>query len=328
MAYRVAVIGCGGISKVHAAVLNELEDAQLTAFADTRPERAQKMAEQYHCHAYCSMDELLLHEQPDAIHICTPHYIHTDLCAAAAENGIPVFTEKPPVINREQWIRMQEISCKIPVGVCFQNRFNSNVQEALRILKTGEMGRLTGVRAFVTWNREAGYYQDEWHGKWATEGGGALINQAIHTLDLLLLFSGKPLEIHATMANHHLRREIEVEDTAEIWLRNQNGTGILYATTAYGRDEPVLIDIATEKGTLRLENDTLTVCRNGEETRLILPDDEKLGKSYWGAGHKKCIADFYDSLKKGCPCRNNIESCRVTIETMLTVYEQCKSRIL
>ena len=328
MAYRVAVIGCGGISKVHAAVLNELEDAQLTAFADIRQERAQKMAEQYHCHAYGSMDELLANEQPDVIHICTPHYVHTDLCAAAAEKGIPVFTEKPPVINREQWIQMQEISRRIPVGVCFQNRFNSNVQETLRILKTGEMGKLTGVRAFVTWSRGAGYYHDEWHGKWATEGGGALINQAIHTLDLLLLFFGEPREICATMANHHLRGEIEVEDTAEIWLRNQNGTAILYSTTAYGRDEPVLIDIATEKGTLRLENDTLTVRRDGEETRLILPDDEKLGKSYWGAGHKKCIADFYDSLKKGCTCRNNIESCRVTIETMLTVYEQCKSRIL
>lgn len=328
MAYRVAVIGCGGISKVHAAVLNELEDTQLIAFADIRPERAQRMAEQYHCHAYSSMDELLRNEQPDAIHICTPHYIHTEMCAAAAEKGIPVFTEKPPVINRDQWEQIQKISMKIPVGVCFQNRFNGNVQETMRILKSGEMGKVTGVRAFVTWNREAGYYHDEWHGKWATEGGGALINQAIHTLDLLLLFFGEPQETKAAMSNHHLQGEIEVEDTAEIWLQNRNGSGILYATTAYSRDEPVLIDVATEQGTLRLENDTLTVRRNGEETHIVLPDDEKLGKSYWGAGHKKCIADFYNSLKNGCPCRNDIESCRVTIETMLKIYEQCKSRIL
>lgn len=327
MAYRVAVIGCGGISKVHAAVLDGLEDTQTVAFADIIPEKAQKMAEQYHCHAYSRMKDLLEHEHPDAVHICTPHWNHTALCAEAAGYGIPVFTEKPPVINREQWLEFRQIAARIPVGICFQNRFNGNVREAARILQSGELGRMTGIRAFVTWNRGAGYYQDAWHGKWATEGGGALINQAIHTLDLLLLFLGEPTEIDATMSNHHLRGQIEVEDTAEIWLRNGNGTGILYTSTAYGTDEPVLIDIAAERGKLRLENDTLTVYRDGNETRLVLPEDEKLGKSYWGAGHRKCIADFYESLKTGKPCRNNVESCRVTVETMLKIYEQCRDRI-
>ena len=327
MAYRVAVIGCGGISKVHAAVLNELDGVQLIAFADIIPEKAEKMAEQYHCHAYSCIEDLLDNEHPDAVHICTPHYNHTELCDVAAGKGIPVFTEKPPVIDREQWQCFQEIARQIPVGICFQNRFNGNVQEALRILKSGEMGKMIGIRAFVTWNRGAGYYRNNWRGKWATEGGGALINQAIHTLDLILLFLGKPETIRASMSNHHLNGDIEVEDTAEIWLRNENGTGLLYASTAYGRDEPVLIDIATERGNIRMENDRLTVVCDGKEAGYIIPDDEKLGKSYWGAGHKKCISDFYESLRNGRACRNDIESCRDTVETMLTVYEQCRDRI-
>jgi len=239
--FRVAIIGCGGIAQVHAAVLNNLQETELIACADIRPERAGAMAEKYGCRAYASMDALLDAETPDAVHLCTPHYLHAPMAKAAADRGIAVFSEKPPVISREQWALLEDAAAKVPFGVCFQNRYNPNVEEAKRLIREGVYGRLLGGRAFVTWKREIPYYRDSgWRGAWATEGGGVLINQSIHTLDLLVQLFGAPDRAETHMVNHHLKGAIEVEDTVEAYLILGGCPVLFYATTAYTTDAPVI----------------------------------------------------------------------------------------
>ena len=318
--FRVGLIGCGGISAVHAHVLRELENTELAACADVIPERAGR----YGCAAYTDWQEMLDREKPDAVHLCTPHYLHPVMAAEASQRGIAVFTEKPPAIDAGGWEQVKEAARHVPVGVCFQNRYHPHIQACQRFLRERTYGGLRGIRAFVTWNRTAEYYAAaDWKGKWKTEGGGALINQAIHTLDLVIGFLGLPDEAAAAMRNHHLRGAIEVEDTVEICLRKGDIPALLYASNAYSQDAPVLIELHFDRAVIRLEGDVMTVIRDGNKEEIPCTTDPVIGRSYWGAGHKACIADFYRSVETGTAFRNDPASCEATMRTLLRLYAQC-----
>ena len=321
--FQVGIIGCGGIAQVHAQVLSDWEGTALAACADIRPERAQAMAEKYGCRAYGSMEEMLEAEHVDAVHLCTPHYLHPTMALEAARRGVAVFTEKPPAIDTEGWALVKEAAKLQPLGICFQNRYNDNVREAHRLLSEGTYGKLIGLRAFVTWNRTKEYYTSaDWKGAWATEGGGALINQAVHTLDLAIGFMGKPDLVESTLRNHHLRGVTEVEDTAEIYLKAQDKVALLFFSTAYTEDAPVLIELQLERAVLRLEDDRLEIRQGADIQTVTFEKETRMGRAYWGAGHKKCIRDFYDSIREGRPYRNSAASCDDTVQAMLAVYAQ------
>ena len=321
--FRVGIIGCGGIAAVHAQVLRELEQTELSACADIIPERAQRMASGHGCAAYSDYLRMLDECRPDAVHLCTPHYLHPVMVREAAERGIAVFTEKPPAIDREGWQTVLNAAQKVPVGICFQNRYHPHIKACHNFLEEKTYGNLLGLRAFVTWRRDAEYYTStDWKGRWATEGGGALINQAIHTLDLLTGFLGAPDHVEATLRNHHLKGIIQVDDTAEILLRRGNVPALLYASNAYSQDAPVWIELHLEQAVIRLEGDLMTILRDGQKQEIACTQDPVLGKAYWGAGHKACIADFYRCITDGTPFPNRPEACRTTMDTLLSVYEQ------
>ena len=160
------MIGCGGISSVHGKVLSEMDNAALTACADILPDRARAIAGQYGCRAYESFTQMLDTEPLDAVHICTPHHLHPMMAEEAARRGIAVFTEKPPAINIEGWEKIKAAARLVPLGICFQNRYNDNVLACERIIQAGTYGSLLGIRAFVTWSRGAAYYTaSDWKGK-------------------------------------------------------------------------------------------------------------------------------------------------------------------
>lgn len=321
--FRVCVIGCGGIAQVHGAALTAMEGVILAACCDIVPEKAVAYAEKFHCTPYTDYETLLDKEKPDAVHLCTPHYLHTPMAEMAAERGIHVFTEKPPVISREEWGRLQKAGDKVRIGVCVQNRYNPNNEKALSLLSSGEMGSVKGARACVFWDRGKDYYASgDWRGKWETEGGGALINQSVHTLDLMLLFLGKPDIISCHMANRRMQGIIEVEDTVEAYLQSGEKRGIFFATNAYAGNAPVMVEIVTEKGTLHLEDDWLEIKKEGKTERLTFEMPTPVGKGYWGSGHFACIQDYYHCMEKGLPFRNDLQGVKTTIETMLTMYEQ------
>ena len=301
--YKVSVIGCGGIAQVHGAVLTALDGVQLTACCDIVPEKAAAFAEKFRCTPYTDFEELLEKEKPDAVHLCTPHYLHTPMAVKAAEMGIHVFTEKPPVISREEWDFLQKAAEKVRIGICVQNRYNPNVQKALEMLSSGAMGAVKGGRACVFWDRGADYYASgDWRGKWKTEGGGALINQSIHTLDLMIQLGGPVARVKGTVSTDRLADAIEVEDNAHAVLDFASGArGLIYTTNNYTCDAPVMVECVFENATWQMIGDKLFRVEDGVP---VLHLDGAIAatvadKAYWGAGHAAQIAHYYDCLARG-----------------------------
>lgn len=298
---KVAVIGCGSISKMHLEALRDNPDTQIIAVADIKPDRADNAAEEYGAKAYYDFDELLKNEHPDSVHICTPHYLHTDYAVKALLSGINVLTEKPCSVSFEEIEKLrnaQKESGK-QLGVCFQNRYNNCVCLAKKIIAEKSLGELLSIRAFVTWSRGEDYYGDDWHGTADKECGGVLINQAIHTVDLIQYFGGKCRKVTAHISNDHLKGIIEVEDNASVIMELEGGkTAMLYATTAYSENSDVLIELSFEKGKIRLEGDRIYSISGSDITEIgERPEAIYHGQSYWGVGHSILINDYYDCLK-------------------------------
>lgn len=303
---KVAVIGCGGISKLHLMALNNNPDAEIVAVADIKPERADKKAAEYGAKAYYDFDELLENEELDCIHICTPHYLHTPMALKALSKGLHVLTEKPCSVTADEVdaLRKAQKESGKQVGICFQNRYNACVQQVKELIEGGSMGKVLSVRAFVTWSRGESYYSDDWHGTLEKECGGVLINQAIHTVDLVQYFGGRCKSLVAHASNDHLQGVIEVEDTVSALLTLENGVNaIFYATTAHAEDSPVFIEVALEKGKLRIEGEKLyKFDENGAVEEIVSnPETVYHGKHYWGNGHSALIADFYDCINNNRP---------------------------
>ena len=321
---KAVIVGCGNIGAVHAESIRRLEGASLCAAADIRPERAASYAEKYGCRAYASLEEMLEKERPDVLHICTPHYLHVPMTAYALQRGIHVFCEKPPVISEEQLDALTRAAAEGPgrAGFCFQNRYNPGVLFIRELLASGRLGKIKGARGIVTWNRGEAYYtQSGWRGRLETEGGGALINQSIHTMDLLGVFLGKPVSVEAQTANHHLPGVIEVEDMMEAYIRYADAAACFYATTAYTEDAPPLIELSCEKGIVRMEDPEVTIIwPDGRREHPETVRKQALGKSYWGSGHLDCIADFYRCLRTGERFAQDLDGVRDTIRLMLAAY--------
>lgn len=303
-----AIVGCGGIGNVHAEVLSKL-GIKLCAVADVIPEKSEALAKKYGAKAYTSLEEMLERESISTLHICTPHYLHVPMAKSALHKNIDVLMEKPPAITGEQFESLKEAEEKSSarLGICFQNRYNTEVQAAKEVLESGELGKILGTRAFLTWGRSKGYYLDSgWRGKFETEGAGVLINQSIHTLDLLCYLCGTPKSVDARTAEHHLKGIIEVEDTAEAFIGFENGfNGIFFASTAYCTDSPVFVEIVCEKGVIKLLDKNSVIEYNDKRTKNIGTEHKSFGKTCYGQGHLSLIRDFYE----------NSESFPVTLES-------------
>lgn len=322
---RAGIVGCGAIAQVHAAVLNSMPGVELAAACDILPERARALAEKYGARPFDRLSDMLDHCPIDVLHVLTPHYLHAPMAMEAAARGLSVFMEKPAAITRGQWDALYAACRGARLGVCFQNRFNPATQRAREILRGRELGEALGARAFVTWRREAPYYtQSHWRGQWASEGGGALINQSIHTLDLMVYLLGAPGEFGVSMRNRHLRGVIQVEDTVEARIDFGGRCALFYASTGYCTDAPIMLEIQLEKGAVRIEGEELSVFTPEGVTRQRLTGGETLGKGYWGNGHLPCISRFYHCLESGERFENDLDGVRDTMLLTLGLYEAAR----
>lgn len=327
---RAAIIGCGGIAYVHKKVLMGLPEAELVACCDKVSEKAKKFAEDSKMHVYENFENLIREEKPDVVHLCVPHPLHTPMAKYCVENGVNVFTEKPPIVNLAQWEMFYQLkNSNKYVGICFQNRYNRSVIKVKDIIDSGKMGKPLGARAFLTWNRTRDYYvNSDWRGSWETEGGGALINQAIHTLDLLVYLLGRPKNVNCHMSNHSLQDYIEVEDTTEAFIFFESGVNAcFYATNAFCTNSLVMVEIVMEEGTLRMEGDSLTVIlKDGSTEQVEINTKAEFEKDYWGNSHYECISDFYHAIMEKRPFQNDIDSVEDTMRLMIKMYEPFAGR--
>ena len=167
-----------------------------------------------------------------------------------------------------------------------------------QLLTSGDLGEITGAGATVMWHRTADYYRDRpWRGRWSERGGGLLMNQAIHTVDLVQWLVGPVTAVRGHAATHVLGDVIEVEDTAEMVLDHADGArSVFYATLANAVNAPVTLDIATERATLSLRGDLTVSYADGRVE--VVPERRAAsgGRAYWGVSHELLIRDFYDRL--------------------------------
>jgi UDP-N-acetyl-2-amino-2-deoxyglucuronate dehydrogenase len=302
---KAAIIGCGAIHRLHSGVINELGGVKLAAVCDSKPDRAKGSAGENGCAWYTDYRELLRDPGIDAVHICTPHYLHGRMAVDALRAGKYVLVEKPmagSVAQAEEMIAEDGRQGGGRLCVVFQNRYNPAVKRLREIMAGGRFGALRSIRGAVAWQRTKEYYSDDWHGKKALECGGAMINQAIHTLDLVQWLAGGAAEIKGSVSVDALGDAIEVEDSAHMFIRMKNGLpAVFYATVAYGANSPVELEAVLDEAVFVIKGDRLYRADGAYE--LICDSEGKpIGeKDYWGAGHRDEISDFYRCIREEKP---------------------------
>lgn len=312
---NICIVGYGAIGGTHAEALTHVNKACLYGICDILKDRADDGAKKYGCKAFYDYDECIADDNIDSIHICTPHYLHYEMIKKAVGNGKTVVVEKPAVMTKAEFADLIANYGEAPIYPIVQNRTNESIKELKRIIETDStLGRLCAAKGILTWCRDEKYYKSAaWRGTLSQEGGGVLINQAVHTLDLMIYLGGAVESVTASMSNKSLQGVIEVEDTVDAYLKYENGAkGIFYATNAYGTNSSVQIELEFENTSFLYMSGKLY--RNGE---LVCEDENGfLGKSYWGLGHLRVFSDLYEH-GKGI----GVEDIKDTINTMFAIYE-------
>jgi UDP-N-acetyl-2-amino-2-deoxyglucuronate dehydrogenase len=299
---RGAIIGCGDVSIVHVQAINGVPGAHLVGVCDTDPGRAG----QYGVPAFTDHREMLTAVRPDVVHICTPHDRHVPAALDCLEAGAHVLLEKPVAHTVAEADRLITAAAAYPdrkLGVCLQNRYNATSRAAHRLLASGELGAVLGGSASVLWHRDAAYYAARpWRGRLSRSGGGVLINQAIHTLDLLQWLLGEVVEVRGHTGRYALSGDVDVEDTAQVLLRHAGGARTVFAATlAHVVDAPVTIEVITERATLLIRDGLTLSHADGRVETVAEARPQTGGRAYWGASHGLLIADFYRALAEPEP---------------------------
>lgn len=324
-----AIIGCGRIFSTHADALKKSTHTNLKAVVDIIEHRAAEMAKKYGCVYYTDYRELLKRNDIDVVHICTPHYLHYPMSIDALNSGKHVLLEKPMAINVEDAKEIIKTSKETgkKLGVCFQNRYNPTSVWIKQFIDSGKAGRIISCRAFLTWFRTEDYYNSaEWRGTWSMEGGGVLINQAIHIIDLIQWFIGEVDQLKAAIDTRLFKDTIEVEDTADITITFKNGARCLFfAANGYTMNAPPFLELHCEKAVIRLNDDIFVTYPDGREEFIKNPAKASGSNAYWGLSHEKLIEDFYSSLVAGKSFKIDGEEAIRAVEIVNAAYKSSRT---
>ena len=348
---RFGILGCGVIGPHHAKAIAGLESAELVAVADVVPELAEKLAEDYGCSPHTSLEEMLSGVDLDAVCVCTPSGMHAEGAITALEAGKHVVIEKPVDVTLEAADRLIEVQHATGgrVAVVSQHRFDAATQAVHEALARGEFGRLTSGSADVRWWRSQSYYDSGgWRGTWELDGGGVLINQAIHSIDLLQWLMGQVVEVtaHTGLIAHE---RIEVEDTAVAILKFANGAlGTIVATTAAYPGLTTRIAVHGDRGSAIIDDDELTYFHaagegqeggaygagGGENQAEEVMEQYGEGGSGPGAGadpgslsmaHRDQIQDFVEAVREGREPLVNLQEGRKPLAIIQGIYESART---
>ncbi len=334
--YKVGIIGCGNIFPMHAVSVKRLDETEIVAVCDIKEDKADKRAKEFNCESYYDYEKMIDNEDLDVIHICTPHYLHHPMAVYAAQAGVNILTEKPMSIKLENARDMVQTADEnnVTLGVIFQNRYNPGSKLIKDTLESGELGEILSGKLSVTWDRSDEYYTNsDWKGTWDKEGGGVLIDQAIHTMDLMRWFVNDEIDyIDATISNraHDI---IEVEDAAEGVIKYDNGIFTAFHTiNYYTYDAPVEIELHCENGLAKIVKDKgIVELENGKKYVANRNPNETFDygdvKSYWGVSHIKQINNYYESLQKGVKPDIAGTDAIKTQEMICAIYESGKKEI-
>lgn len=301
---NVALIGCGAVSRNHGKALLNNEYATLRYIVDINRDHAEKFQEKYGGEILSDYRELY-EKDVDVVHVITPHYTHPEIVIDMLERGFDVLTEKPIAIDRRDGVRMIDKSEELGrrLGVCFQNRLNKATKMAKEIIDDKRYGNIVSMMGLVGWDRSGKYYSESpWRGTYEREGGGTIINQSIHTIDLMDYLSGGISEVSAFDAHLRENTEYEVDDFAMAYFKfNSGATGVGFFTNAYEKSKICDVEIHLEGATLLVQQRGLTITHEDGKREFFEAETLTGEKSEWGVSHSLLINEFYRSILEDKP---------------------------
>lgn len=334
---RFAIIGAGVIGTEHARLIGSLPDkAALAAVIDNDPGRGEALAKANGVPYYSDPAAAYAAEQIDAVSVCVPSGYHADLAVPALRAGKHVLIEKPIDISLAAADRIiaAEKETGLTAGVISQRRFQPVAAAIKNSVDGGRLGRLTsGIAESAMFRTQAYYDSGDWRGTWAIDGGGALMNQGIHTMDLLVWFLGRPVRVSAYTAQLAHER-IEVEDVVGAWIEFENGaTGTLVASTAAYPGLPVRVTIHGDQGVAGMDGDDLSLFQSAVVDRETVDGEiETLaavgGPEGWAGtaiAHRAQYSDFIDAVSAGRAPHITTADGRMSLAAVLGVYASAKA---
>ncbi len=340
------IIGCGVIGPTHAKAISSLPDARLVAVADVVAEQAQKLADRYGATPYTNVQEMLDSEQLDVVNICTPSGLHGDVACQAMRSGRHVIVEKPMEISHgaiEQMLRVQQES-GVKMAVISQHRFDPATRQVFELVQQHAFGRLVLGNAQIPWWRSQKYYDSgAWRGTWALDGGGVLMNQGIHSIDLLQWLLGPVRTVYAYTDT--LGHRMQTEDVAVAVLRFDNGAlGTLAGTTGAYAGMGARIEVYGDRGSAVIVDDRLASLQLWTQGDAVspygtsaaqraeavvgeadLPSAARDPAAIDIASHAAQIADMMQAIRDDRAPLVDGEAGRRPVEIILGVYESARS---
>lgn len=324
------IIGCGMISKWHAEAICAADEARLVGVADVDHDRAVKFSEKYGCIAFSDVDSLIKHKDIDVVCICVPSGLHSEYAVKAARAGKHFVVEKPLAINREQLKTVIDACEENRVKGCVisQLRFSPSVQKVKKAIDDGALGKLLFADLTMKYYRSPDYYSSVgWRGTREMDGGGALMNQGIHGIDLIQYLAGPICSVSGICKT--LVHDIEVEDTASLTVEFENGAiGTITGATSAFPGFPRYIEINGTKGSIALTEDKIAFWSvDGEEMGSELDVNVTDSSSHDDPTqisfelHKKQIADMIDALKNDRAPLVDVYEGKRAVEVILSAYE-------
>lgn len=326
---KAAIIGLGDISFVHLDAIADNPEITLVGACDLKEELKGRVPEG--TPFFTDYHEMVRQTKPDVVHVCLPHYLHYPVTKELVEMGVNVFCEKPVALNiaqAEAFAALEEAHPEVKIGICLQNRMNETTEELKKIIDSGEYGKVTGIRGFVPWYRAPEYYGVKpWRGTWKYAGGGSMINQSLHTLDLMYFLAGDVTKIHAMVGQLNDYENVEVEGDVVARMEFACGAkGLFFATNNNWTNESVQIRVALEKGVFHIEDSTLYKV-NPDASREVLCKAPVLEgiKFYYGASHSRMVERFRKAVESGSDDYIHVKDAVMVIRLMDTIFTSART---
>lgn len=331
-----ALIGAGNIAKIHAQAIRAIPGAEVRVVCSRREEPGRALAALYNAAWLPDYHEAVARDDVDVVSICTPSATHADIAEAAAQAGKHLVIEKPIDVTLERADRILRAADRpgLKMTCIFPSRFTAGARAAKEAVEQGRLGRLALADAYVKWYRPQSYYDGSWRGTWAGDGGGALINQSIHSIDLLQWLAGPVESVFGRVAT--LAHRMETEDTASAVLTFRSGAlGVIQGATSCWPGDRARVELHGDKGAIVLEEARITrwkladAAPDEEAKMLALEEAGGSGSSDpMGIGyelHRRQIADLVEAIREDRPPAIGGAEARKALEIILAIYRSAQT---
>ena len=336
--FGFGIVGCGMIADFHARAIEAMKGGYLACVYSRSKSNADRVAKAFNCASYQDYEAFLSHPGLDIVTIATPSGAHLEPCVQAADAGKHIICEKPLEVTLERVDRMIRVckKNKVMLAGIFPRRFSEATAVFKKTVDSGRLGKITLADAYVKWFRTQEYYDSgDWRGTWLLDGGGALMNQSIHTIDLLYYLAGDVNSVCA-YADRTIHKRIETEDNAVAIVKFKSGAlGVIEGSTSCfsPTGHPAEVHLCGSEGSIFMRDESFTVWdfkkKRASDKKIKLKFQAELGEAGAGAadpsaidfsGHLKNFEDAVRSLKSGKKPLIDGPEARKSIEIILAIY--------